>query len=239
MNALAQTYDAIAFRYEQGNGVNEWITLPVIQHLLPTHARAALEVSCGVGRVAVEIAKRVDIVWGIDISKEMIEYARRRAQSVCKPICFAQGDVLTFDFGNQTFDFVYGAYVTAYFDVPTLLKRLAALTRTGGRILIVGGMGGPGSGSFWTWDEIRHYAACFRFLRERNASINLTRFIVTVIHHVQFFSSKEWRNVQAWFRAYRSKDSEMNWQNQFLAMLPSARIEQITPKLACAIWDKG
>jgi|GEM_PF-4747300 ubiquinone/menaquinone biosynthesis C-methylase UbiE len=239
MSTLAQTYDAIAHRYDQGDGINDWIALPIIQHFCPTHTRTALEVGCGVGRIAIEMSKRVDLVWGIDISKEMIAYAQRRAQSADKPIRFVQGDALTFDFGSRMFDFVYGAYITAYFDVPTLLRRLASLTFRDGRILIVGGMGSPGSGSGKYLGQVQHYAECLRFLRRHGAPINLPRFIANVFHRVQCLGSKEWQAVEAWNRARRGENPEANWRNQFLATLPGARIEQITPKLACAIWDQS
>ena len=163
--SLAQIYDLLAPRYADGDGINDFYTLPIVKHFCLPSARCALEVCCGVGRIAVELTKNVQSVWGIDLSPEMIAIARQRSQSVPNKPVFIQGDLSAYDFGDQSFDYIYGAYFTAYFEIGALIRKLITLTRTGGRIVFIDGLQGPGIGSFRLMDIARQYIDYTRFMR--------------------------------------------------------------------------
>jgi ubiquinone/menaquinone biosynthesis C-methylase UbiE len=236
--SLARIYDALAWRYAKGDGINDFYTLPIIKCFCPSSARCALEVCCGVGRIAVELAKNVQSVWGIDLSLEMIVDARQRAQSISNRPVFIQGDLSAYDFGAQTFDYIYGAYFTAYFEIGALLQKLIPLTRPGGRIFFIDGLQGPGIGSFRLADVVRQYGDYVRFMRQHGMSVDTLQWFVHRLKRRMFLASKEWKKVERWKREHRDRNPQSNWAEQFLRVLPDAKIEHITPRLTCAIWDR-
>ncbi len=236
--SLAQIYDSLAHRCAAGDGINDYYTLPIIKHFCPPSANSALEVCCGVGRIAVELAKRVPSVWGIDISQEMIANARQRSQVVPNPPIFVHGDVLTYDFGGQTFDYVYGVYFVTYFEVSALLEKLIPLTRAGGRIFFVDGLLGPGAASFRLVDVARQYIDYTRFMRQHGMSVDSLGWFVHRLKRRAFLVSEGWKKVERWKRTHRDNHSQLSWTQQFSSTLSDAKIEQITPRLACAVWDR-
>jgi ubiquinone/menaquinone biosynthesis C-methylase UbiE len=236
--SLAQIYDSLARRYAEGDGINDYYTLPIVKHFCPPSASSALEVCCGVGRITVELAERIPSVWGIDLSPEMIACARRRSQVASNKPVFIQGDLSTHDFGDQTFDYVYGAYFTAYFEFGALLQKLIPLTRAGGRIFFIDGLQGPGISSFRVLDIARQHTDYARFMRRHGMSFNGLGWFVHRWKRKMFLASEDWRKVECWKREHRGSNSQPNWTEQFLGALPNARIERITPRLVCAIWDR-
>jgi len=86
---------------EWGNFSKRYVGL--ITQLLDHHriARAKiLDLACGTGVLAVELARRGHVVHGIDISPEMI--ARTRSRSVDMPgVSFQVGDMGSFDLAEQ------------------------------------------------------------------------------------------------------------------------------------------
>ena len=74
--SLAQIYDALAHRYADGDGINDFYTLPLVKHFCLPSVNNALEVCCGAGRIAIELAKNIQSVWGIDLSFETQKVAR-------------------------------------------------------------------------------------------------------------------------------------------------------------------
>jgi ubiquinone/menaquinone biosynthesis C-methylase UbiE len=55
---------------------------PAVLELLRSTTRPLLDIGCGIGRVAAELAPKVGKVYGIDVSTKMIEAALRR----CAPL---------------------------------------------------------------------------------------------------------------------------------------------------------
>src|SRR6266571_9366102 len=78
----------------------------------------ALDVGCGVGTTAIQMASRFGaVVTAIDISPIMLERARRNVQRVGlgREIEVEQGDILALRFGDSTFDRVIAEAVTMFF----------------------------------------------------------------------------------------------------------------------------
>jgi len=97
----------------------------------------ALDVGCGTGILACEVAKNVGQVIGIDISKEQIDLARSLA--VGKHIHNVEfRQMSAHDIGNleEKFDLIYFRYVLQHVkEAPKIIKRAASLLNKGGLIV--------------------------------------------------------------------------------------------------------
>lgn len=239
--SLAQIYNFLAHRYANGDGINEYFTLPIIKHFCPPTANSSLEVCCGVGRIAVEIAKNVQTVWGIDLSSEMICHAERNADTASNKPVFRQGDLLSFDFGGQTFDYIYGVYFITYFKTDTLLRKLIPLLRNGGRLVIIDGALGPGDpkAKSFRWKEKFHqYVDYSKFMRRYGMSVSTWGWFVHQLKRRTLLASPDWKQVERWKRERGGITNSQLWTEQLLTILPDAKIENITSRLACATWDR-
>lgn len=68
--------------------------------------RPVLEVGCGSGRIAVELALRGHVVTGIDPSPAMLERARRRAEERGVEVRFLEGRVLDLELERSRYGFI-------------------------------------------------------------------------------------------------------------------------------------
>jgi SAM-dependent methyltransferase len=97
-----------------------------------------LDVGCGVGTTAVEIAKRFDAdVTGVDIAPLMLERAGAnvRAADVADKVSVVPGDIRDLDYPDATFDVVIAEAVTMFVNRPRATAELARVTKPGGRVL--------------------------------------------------------------------------------------------------------
>lgn len=83
--------------------------------------RQVLDVGCGTGRVAVELARRGTAVVGVDRSASMLAVARRRGPE----ICWIEADMCEVDLGRR-FDLVLMAGNVPLFTPPGTEARLVA-----------------------------------------------------------------------------------------------------------------
>lgn len=99
----------------------------------------ALDVATGTGFTAVSLARRVKHVTGIDLTEEMLEQARRLAQSqAVTNVTFALGDAMKMEYVGATFDIVTTRRATHHFeDVPRFLSEANRVLKPGGQIGIV------------------------------------------------------------------------------------------------------
>ncbi len=98
----------------------------------------ALDVGCGVGTTAIQMARRFGAaVTAIDISPIMLERARRNVQRVGlgREIEVDQGDILALRFADSTFDRVIAEAVTMFVDRQRAAKELVRVCRPGGMVL--------------------------------------------------------------------------------------------------------
>jgi ubiquinone/menaquinone biosynthesis C-methylase UbiE len=101
-----------------------------------------LDVGCGTGTLAMEVARRVGTtgrVVGVDPGEEQIARARSKATRRNLPIDFQIGVIERLPFPNQTFDVVLSTLMMHH--VPTPLKRqglaeIARVLKPGGRLVI-------------------------------------------------------------------------------------------------------
>jgi ubiquinone/menaquinone biosynthesis C-methylase UbiE len=108
--------------------------------LAPLSGQKILDVGCGTGDDALELAERVGpdgLVVGTDISDAMVAEARRRAGDSRLPIEFKRDDVRGLAFPDGTFDGVRAKLVLMHCaDVQAAAQELLRVTRPGGRIAV-------------------------------------------------------------------------------------------------------
>ena len=110
---------------------------------LLTAGEAVLDVGCGTGDLALQVARRVGssgLVAGIDAAPEMIARARQKARRRHMTIDFRVEPVEALSFADQTFDVVVSSLV--FHHLPDALKRrglveMQRVLKPGGRVLLV------------------------------------------------------------------------------------------------------
>ena len=100
--------------------------------------QTALDVGCGVGTTAIQMARRfAAAVTAIDISPIMLERARRNVQraGLGREIAVEQGDILALRFADNTFDRVIAEAVTMFVDRQRAARELVRVCRPNGMVL--------------------------------------------------------------------------------------------------------
>lgn len=101
-----------------------------------------LDITCGPGFYAVDLAKRGCSVVGVDFSPAAIDYARQLAEreGVAECCTFVEQDVLEMGYEGQGFDaalFIYGQLaVFPRHQAQVLLEKVAKALRPGGRLCV-------------------------------------------------------------------------------------------------------
>lgn len=108
--------------------------------LSPLAGQKVLDVGCGTGDDALELAEQVGadgLVVGTDISEAMVTEARRRAAGCRLPIEFKRDDVSHLAFPDGVFDRVRAKLVLMHCaDLDGAARELLRVTRPGGRIAV-------------------------------------------------------------------------------------------------------
>jgi SAM-dependent methyltransferase len=99
-----------------------------------------LDVACGTGRHAIELAKLGIEVTGIDFNAEILEVAERRAEEQLVEVLFLKNDMRCLRFSEE-FDAAYSWWTSfGYFEDEShdyvVLRRIAESLRPGGKFLI-------------------------------------------------------------------------------------------------------
>jgi len=96
-----------------------------------------LDLACGTGNIAVEVAKQHAIVSGLDIAPNLVAIARERAASSGLPIEFEEGDVEMLPYPAASFDMVvsmYGVMFAAHPDIAA--AEMLRVCASGGTIAL-------------------------------------------------------------------------------------------------------
>jgi len=126
---IADFYDAAA-----GQAVTDPATAALLELAGDVRRMRVLDVACGPGRVARELARRGAEVTGLDISAELLAKAREHEQREPLGISYLQADVTGGDvLAGQVFDGAACNYgLSDIDDLGGLLASLARLLTTGG-----------------------------------------------------------------------------------------------------------
>jgi ubiquinone/menaquinone biosynthesis C-methylase UbiE len=103
-----------------------------------------LDVGCGIGDITSLLAQSVapaGHVTGVDISSEMLNYARKAAKKsgLSKQLSYREGDMSDLPFEDNTFDWVWSADCVGYAPAEplTLIKELVRVVKPAGGIAIL------------------------------------------------------------------------------------------------------
>jgi ubiquinone/menaquinone biosynthesis C-methylase UbiE len=127
-----------------------YASAPIAEQRVRTRAALALspgerglEVGCGIGFLACEMAREVGAagrVVALDNSPDVVAAARTRAEreGLAGRLEFVVGDAIRLDFPSAAFDFVVAVQVYLYVaEIERALAEAARVLKPGGRLLIV------------------------------------------------------------------------------------------------------
>ena len=102
---------------------------------------SALDVCCGTGDLALELARRVrprGRVVGLDFSAPMLELAQAKSRNGGMPVAWVQGNALELPFAKGEFDAAtVGFGVRNVVDLEGGIAEMARVVRAGGRVVIL------------------------------------------------------------------------------------------------------
>lgn len=133
-------FDGCAPTWDQELLKNDEVIAEILDHAGISENMDVLDIACGTGVLFPYYTKRgVTSVTGVDISPEMVKIARGKYAD-SPQITVICGDIEEIDL-KRRFDavVVYNAF-PHFCDAERLIKRLAALTKPGGRLTIAHGM---------------------------------------------------------------------------------------------------
>jgi len=106
-------------------------------NLLPKNADRVLDAGCGTGILGLYLAGHVGHVFGVDISRAMIDLAKRhQAEQRKANIEFVLGDLTSLCFDDASFDCVVSNGALKHTRLELSLLQLRRVVKPGGRILI-------------------------------------------------------------------------------------------------------
>lgn len=104
MSSVEADFDRLALLDEEGWTSNNHYHDLLLSHV-PQNCENALEIGCGTGAFARELAKRCKQVVALDLSAEMIRVARSRSTQFDN-LEFQLADAMTWNFPQSHFDFI-------------------------------------------------------------------------------------------------------------------------------------
>ncbi len=135
---ISEKYNRFARWYDWVEGVPEILGVSTLRRrLLQRASGRVLEVAVGTGKNLRHYPASCRIS-AVDVSKEMLSVARKRAATLSMNVSFSLTDAESLPFSDKTFDTVVSSLTTCTFPKPVAaLKEMARVCRPGGRILLV------------------------------------------------------------------------------------------------------
>jgi ubiquinone/menaquinone biosynthesis C-methylase UbiE len=101
------------------------------EHPIPPESRV-LEVGCGTGRTACHLAAQGHRVTAVDIRRDMLAKAERRAAREGVQVDFREGNIQSLPFEEESFDVILAESVTIFADVRKSVAEYYRVLKPGG-----------------------------------------------------------------------------------------------------------
>ena len=98
---------------------------------IPVRCRQILEIGCGTGEFSRLLAERAEKVLAIDLSPQMIRFAKERSK-LCPNIDFIEGDVMTYELPDNQFDCIATLTTLHHLPMTGILKKIKSALKPGG-----------------------------------------------------------------------------------------------------------
>jgi len=147
-----------AYRYDRQL---QPFTRALFERAVPHVGQVVLDVGCGSGATTIVAAASAERVVGIDLSRPLVELARRRAQAATIANAeFVIADAQTHDFAAGAFDLVISQFGMMFFDDPVrAFTNIRRSLRAGGRAAFVSWQGlGANEWLMLIADAVRRHA---------------------------------------------------------------------------------
>jgi len=132
---LKTDFDRLALLDDEGWTANNHYHAFLLKHV-PQGCEKALEVGCGTGAFARELAKRCRRVIALDLSSEMIRVARARSGRFDN-LEFELADATIYNFPHSHFDFVCSIATLHHLDQRQLLVKLKDALKPNGVLVVL------------------------------------------------------------------------------------------------------
>ena len=139
-------FDRISSNYDFLNhflslGIDKKWRMKVIKYLRPFDVKSVLDVATGTGDLAIQVHNSLspNQIYGIDISKKMLEVGRQKiAKNNLENVELELGDCEALRFENDHFDAVTVAFGVRNFQTPIKgLKEMNRVLKSGGKIAVL------------------------------------------------------------------------------------------------------
>ena len=135
MSSFEADFDRLALLDEEGWTANNHYHDSLLEHL-PPNCENALEIGCGTGAFARNLAKACKRVVALDMSSEMIRIARARSAQFSN-LEFHLADAMTWNFPVSHFDFVCSIATLHHVQQQELLVKMRDALRPGGVLVVL------------------------------------------------------------------------------------------------------
>lgn len=135
---ISEKYNRFARWYDWVEGVPEILGVRSLRRgLLQQASGRILEVAVGTGKNLSYYPRACRIV-AVDVSREMLNVARKRAAKLRINVCFVLADAERLPLSDKSFDTVASSLTTCTFPNPVAaLREMDRVCRTGGKILLL------------------------------------------------------------------------------------------------------
>ena len=130
MSSVEADFDRLALMDDEGWTTNNHYHDSLLKHV-PRNCENALEIGCGTGAFARQLAKVSERVIALDLSPEMIRVARSRSTQFAN-LEFQLTDAMTWDFPQAHFDFICSIATLHHTEQRQLLAKMRDALKPGG-----------------------------------------------------------------------------------------------------------
>jgi ubiquinone/menaquinone biosynthesis C-methylase UbiE len=134
MQQVREDFDRLAVLMADEYGAPDRYANYLLRHV-PVGCNHALEIGCGLGSFARLVARRARQVTAIDLSPQMIKFARERSTAYAN-LQFVPGDFLKLDLPAEAYDCIVTVATLHHLPSAEVLARMKSLLRAGGVLVI-------------------------------------------------------------------------------------------------------